>query len=393
MPNDTQSASTPNTNIDNTTGSPKWLIFGVIGIVLFVVTVVIVILFLFRRKLFTKCMSGDSESTTDNKDQKEVEVHDKRKKKDDTVIEEEVVEMTVDAEVMDKSSSQYVNCDISTLRYVEDPTKQKINERRDPNQSYDYVVTKISDARGNQTYDYVDQATIKKLFSQNDTGYMNEESEVIDKTQTDKTQTFVHKTRKKKLHQNAPKVEKSDKPMKSKTEGAFETSKRPVGKGKTQRAERGANQYKKKDGVNPLKKKVDVARSTEMISQSDVYVDMNQTSCFHSQTETHSEKRKTSGPKQKNKLRSHEDKSPPNIQQNYENVDLKNTDAKEKGTERESIELDYVNISDISPTSSVSTDSNATDSSSSPDELHGNTIIYKAKKVNIIKMYSVNDEK
>lgn len=163
-----------------------------------------------------------------------------------------------------------------------------------------------------------------------------------------------------------------------------------MGKGKTQRAEREANHLKKKDGVNPLKKKVDVTRSTEMTFQSDLYVDMNQTSCYKSQTEKYSEKRKTTGQKLKNELRSFVNKSPPNIQQNYENVDLKNTDAEVKATEHESVESDYANISS-SP--SVSTDSNSTDSSSGPDELHGNTIIYKAKNVNFIKVYSVNDEK
>ncbi|XP_052076609.1 uncharacterized protein LOC127714581 isoform X2 [Mytilus californianus] len=391
MLNDTQSALTPTNNNDNTTESPKWLIFGVIGIVLFVITLVIVILFLFRRKLFTKCMSGDSESSTDNIDQREAEVHERRKKNDDTVIEEEVVEMTVDVEILDKSSSsQHGNFDISKTRYIEDPTKQKMIERKDPNQTYDYAVTKISDARGNQTYDYVDLETIKKLSSQNDTGYVNEEREVIDKTQTDKTQTFVDKTRKKKLQQSAPKVGKSDETMKSETKGAFETSKRPVGKEKTHRAERGANNSKK-DCVNPLKKKVDVNRSTEMTSQSDVYMDMNQTSCCQSQIEQHSEKRKTSGPRH-NELGSYGYKSSPNIQQNYENVILRQADSNEKGIEGENLESDYANISDTSPTSSVSTDSNATDSSISSNELYGNTIIYKAKKVNIIKMYSVNDE-
>lgn len=73
MPNDTQSASTPTTNNDYTTGSPQWLIIGVIGIVLIVVFVaVVILLFLFRRKILTKCMSEDSESTTDNIDQREV---------------------------------------------------------------------------------------------------------------------------------------------------------------------------------------------------------------------------------------------------------------------------------------------------------------------------------
>ncbi|VDI46741.1 Hypothetical predicted protein [Mytilus galloprovincialis] len=95
MPNGTQSASTPTTNNDYTTGSPQWLIIGVIGIVLIVVFVaVVILLFLFRRKILTKCMSEDSESTTDNIDQREqAEVHGRRKKKDDTVIEEDVIEV------------------------------------------------------------------------------------------------------------------------------------------------------------------------------------------------------------------------------------------------------------------------------------------------------------
>ncbi|XP_063415363.1 uncharacterized protein LOC134697199 [Mytilus trossulus] len=219
---------------------------------------------------------------------------------------------------------------------------------------------------------------------------MNEESEVKDTTQRYKTQTFMNKTRRKKRLQNASKVDKSGKPIKSGTKDAFGSSQRQVGKGNTQRAEREANHSKKKDGVNPFKKNVDVTRSTEMTFQSDLYVDMNQTSCYQSQTEKYSAKRKTNGQKLKNKLRSFVDKSPRNNQQNYENIDLKNTDSKVKVTEHESVESDYANISS-SP--SVSTDSNSTDSSSSPDELHGNTIIYKAKKVNIIKMYSINDEK
>lgn len=201
---------------------------------------------------------------------------------------------------------------------------------------------------------------------------------------------YLFQTRRKKLHQNASKVDKSGKPVKSGTKGAFGSSQRQVEKGKTQRAEREANHSKKKDRFNPLKKKVGVTRSTELTSQSDLYVDMNQTSCNQSQTEKYSAKRKTTVQKQKNKLRSFVDKSPRNIQQNYENVDLKNTDAEVKVTEHESVESDYANIN---PSPSVSTDSNSTDSSSGPDELHGNTIIYKPIKVNIIKMYSVNDEK
>lgn len=192
---------------------------------------------------------------------------------------------------------------------------------------------------------------------------------------------YLFQTRKKKLHQNAPTVGKSGNPMKSDTKGVFETCKRSGGKRKTQRAEREANKYKRKDGVNPLKKKVDVTRGTEMTSQSDLYEDMNQTSCKQSKTEKYSEQRKTSGPRL-NELGSNEYKSPPYFQQSFENVVLRNAEAKEKGTEHESTESDYANIS---PTSSVSTDSKSTDLLSDPDKLH--TILYSAEGVTIITQH------
>lgn len=72
MPNSTLSTQTPSYNNDNTTGSIAWLIFGVFGIVVLVIAVVVIgILFLFRRKLFTKCFVENSH-TADDIDQTEV---------------------------------------------------------------------------------------------------------------------------------------------------------------------------------------------------------------------------------------------------------------------------------------------------------------------------------
>lgn len=72
MPNSTLSTQTPSSDDDNTTGSIAWLIFGVVGIVVFVIAVVFIgILFFFRRKLFTKSLVENSHSA-DEIDQIEV---------------------------------------------------------------------------------------------------------------------------------------------------------------------------------------------------------------------------------------------------------------------------------------------------------------------------------
>lgn len=70
MPNSTLSTQTPSSNFDNTTGS---IIFGIFGILVLVITVVVIgILFIFRRKLFTKCLVDNSQCTADDIDQIEV---------------------------------------------------------------------------------------------------------------------------------------------------------------------------------------------------------------------------------------------------------------------------------------------------------------------------------
>lgn len=167
-----------------------------------------------------------------------------------------------------------------------------------------------------------------------------------------------------------------------------------VGKGKTRiAAGKGACNVKKKDKANTTVKTNEENRNIEMQYQTALYEitslhsshDTDQINTSQSQTVSLQEKTNSTeqtDPKEVSFL--------PNIQQNYENIDLKETRTTEEGgTEANTLCSNYENFPNTSPSSTFSGPGDSTDSSSSPDELRAETLIYKPKRVNVIKMYTV----
>lgn len=183
----------------------------------------------------------------------------------------------------------------------------------------------------------------------------------------------------------------NDKSVKPKTSG----TRIRVGKGKTRiAAGKGACNVKKKDKANTIIKTNEENRNTEMPSQTDWY----EITSLHSSHDTYQIKTSQSQTVSlQEETKSTEQTDPKevsfvtNIQQNYENIDLKETRTTEEGgTEPNTLGSNYENFSNTSPSSTFSGPGDSTDSSSSPDELRADTVIYKPKNVNVINMYTVN---